>query len=136
MLERKSLCPGRYTFTSKWRFFTSWIRGWPGFEPGTPAWWWKFCQNSPISHQTVRFSTNSKTCQMAVFKFSKAMIWQDFLPSNSCLYENLIWTFWRNFHHCAMLEDDLDEACSEASEDEVKLEPKPEDVALSLAGLK
>ena len=33
--------------------------------------WWKFRQNSPISHQIVRFSTNSKTCQIAVFTCSK-----------------------------------------------------------------
>ena len=40
--------------------------------------WWKTCQNSPISHQTVQFPTNSKTCQMAMFTFSNAMIWQYF----------------------------------------------------------
>ena len=62
--------------------------------------WWKTCQNSPISHQTVRFSTKSKTCQIAVFACSNAMIWQDFPPSNSFFYENLIRIFWRDFHHC------------------------------------
>ena len=36
--------------------------------------WRKTRQNSPISHQAIRFSTNSKTCQMAVFTFSNAMI--------------------------------------------------------------
>ena len=40
--------------------------------------------------QTVRFSNNSKTCQMAVFTFSTAMIWQDLPPSNSCLYQGKI----------------------------------------------
>ena len=49
--------------------------------------WWKTHQDSPISHQAVRFSTNSKTCPMAVFTFSNAMIWQDLPPSNSCLYQ-------------------------------------------------
>ena len=68
--------------------------------------------------------------------FSNAMNLQDFPPLNSYIYENLIRTFWQDFHRCALLEDDLDEACSEASEDEVKIEPKAEDVALSLAGLK
>ena len=48
--------------------------------------WWKFRQNSQISHQTVWFSTKSKTCQIAVFTCSMyyAMIWQDFPPSK-CL---------------------------------------------------
>ena len=49
--------------------------------------WWKTRQDRPISHQAVRFSTNSKTCPMAVFTFSNAMIWQDLPPSNSCLYQ-------------------------------------------------
>ena len=40
--------------------------------------WWKFRQNSPISHQTVRFSTNLKTFQISVFTCSNAIIWQDF----------------------------------------------------------
>ena len=46
---------------------------------------------------------NSKTCQMTVFTFSNAMIWQDLPPSNSCLYvSDFIWTFWRDFHHCVL----------------------------------
>ena len=52
--------------------------------------------------KTDRFLTNSKTCQMTVFTFSNAMIiWQDLLPSNSCLYQisfrrfDEIFTSWR-----------------------------------------
>ena len=54
--------------------------------------WWKTRQNRPISHQAVRFLTNSKTCQMTVFTFSNVMIWQDMLTSD------FIQTFWRDFH--------------------------------------
>ena len=42
--------------------------------------------------KTDRFLTNSKTCQMTVFTFSNAMIWQDLLISD------FIQTFWRDFH--------------------------------------
>ena len=42
--------------------------------------------------KTDRFLTNSKTCQMTVFTFSNAMIWQDSLISD------FIQTFWRDFH--------------------------------------
>ena len=38
-----------------------------------------------------------------MFTCNNAMIWQDLPPSNSCLYENFIRIFWRDFHHCALV---------------------------------
>ena len=36
--------------------------------------WWKTRQDSPISGQAVRFSTNSKTCQMAVIYYFQKLV--------------------------------------------------------------
>ena len=36
--------------------------------------WWKTRQGSPISGQAVRFSTNSKTCQMAVIYYFQKLV--------------------------------------------------------------